>query len=386
MLVAHLGRVPVYVPEEGLLAVVHELDRLAGVQRQHARVDLHRQVLAGTEGAAHTRQGQAHLVLGQPQGRADLLLVHVQPLRGHVQVHTAVLGGHRHPRLGTEEGLVLHPDLVLGGGHRVGFGTQALERLPLALVRPRHPGEVAGADRLVAHPVAGLVVLLVDLEGALLVDQRVLGVVRGPPRVADRVQDLVVDLDALHRPARRLRVVGGHHGHCLTLVAHLVVGEYGLVLELQAVALLAGHVLVCEHRRHTGDLQGLGDVDAQDLGVRVGAAQGRAPQHVLHPQVRRVGELAGDLQRPVGAARAGAQPVPGGAGQVRGHAVCGGLHQRLASCMRDRCAARPRAAAVSADRVRSSPRSTTVSPPTRSRSKGGVGPKVSATTGSAITS
>ena len=50
-----------------------------------------------------------------------------------------------------------------------------------------------------------------------------------------------------------------------------------------------------------------------DAGVRVRAAQGRAPDHVVVPQVAGVGELAGDLERAVGPQRAVADPPGAGA-------------------------------------------------------------------------
>ena len=341
MFIAHLGRVTVHVPVEGLLPVVDELDRFAGVQRQHARVDLHRQVLTGTERAAHAGQGQTYLLLGQPQGRGDLALVHVQPLGGHVQVHTAVLGGDRHPRLRSQEGLVLHAHLVLGGHHGVGLGAQPLQGLLLTLLGGGHVHERARTDGLVAQPVAALVELGVLGQFALVVHERTVGIQGRPARVADRFQNLVVDLDALHRATGGLRMVGGHDRHRLTLVTHLVEGQHRLVLVLQAIALGPRHVLVGEHRLHPGHLQRRGDVDTVDAGVWVRAAQGRAPQHVLHPHVRRVRELAGDLQRAVRTARAGTHPVLGGAGQVR-DGTGRRRHQRLTSWVRLRCAARPR--------------------------------------------
>ena len=90
VLVAHPGRVAVHVPEERLLAVVGHLDRLAGVQRQHARVHVHGQVLAAAERAADPGQHQPDLLRRQAERGADLPLVDVQPLGGHVQVDPAV--------------------------------------------------------------------------------------------------------------------------------------------------------------------------------------------------------------------------------------------------------------------------------------------------------
>jgi hypothetical protein len=115
----------VHVPEERLLTVVRHLHRTAGAQRQHARVHLHAQVLPAAERPADTGQRQPHLVEGQAECACRLLLVDVQPLRGEVKVHAALVVGHREAGLRTQESLVLHADLVhprhhdLGGHRRV---------------------------------------------------------------------------------------------------------------------------------------------------------------------------------------------------------------------------------------------------------------------------
>ena len=112
MLEVHRGGVAVHVPEEGLLAVVDHLDRLAGVQREQARVHVHGQVLAAAERAAHAGERQPDLVGRQAERRADLALVDVQPLRRDVQVDAAIAVRDGQPSLRAEERLVLHADLV----------------------------------------------------------------------------------------------------------------------------------------------------------------------------------------------------------------------------------------------------------------------------------
>ena len=52
--------------------------------------------------------------------------------------------------------------------------------------------------------------------------------------------DLVVDRDLLGRPARDLGMVGGDQRDRLALVAHDVLGQHGLVGELQSVAVAPG--------------------------------------------------------------------------------------------------------------------------------------------------
>ena len=58
---------------------------------------------------------------GRSKRRRDLVAVDVQPLGRDEEVDAAVLGGHGEPGLRPEEGLVLHPDLVLAGHHDVGL-------------------------------------------------------------------------------------------------------------------------------------------------------------------------------------------------------------------------------------------------------------------------
>ena len=123
------------------------------------------------------------------------------------------------------------------------------------------------------------------------------------------VEHLVVDLDLRRGVARRLRVVGGDDRHRLALVAHLVEGQHRLVGDLEPVDLAARHVLVGEDGVHAADGERGGEVDLADAGARVRAAQGRAPQHSVGPQVRRVGEVALDLGDAVRAAQALADPA-----------------------------------------------------------------------------
>ena len=98
---------------------------------------VHGQVLAAAERAAHPGQRQPDLLRRQAERRADLPLVHVQPLGGDVQVDAAVLGRHGQPGLRAEERLVLHADLVLAGDHDVGH------RVRVALAQLQVPHQVA---------------------------------------------------------------------------------------------------------------------------------------------------------------------------------------------------------------------------------------------------
>lgn len=287
---------PVDVSEEGLEAVVDDLDRLAGAQREQAGVDLHREVLAAAEGAADTGERHPDLVLGQAQDRGDLLEVGVQPLGGHVQLDAAVLGRHGEAGLRAEERLVLHAEGVLApddhiGALRGGVGVTADDRLAVDDVRVRDMTDVVVV--------------------AAFVDQDRVRCGRGRLVRDDRQFD-VVDLDLGGGAARGLRVVGGDERHRLTVVPDLAVGEDRGVLDLQAVVLhRGGQVVVGQHGVDAGRRDGLPDVDRPDLGVGDGRAERVAPQHVLVPHVRGVGELAGDLQGAVGAQRGLADAAPG---------------------------------------------------------------------------
>ena len=309
-------------------------------------MDLHREVLAAAERAADAAEHEPHLLRRQVERGGELVAVHVQPLGGDEQVHAAVLGRHREPGLGPEEGLVLHADLVLAGHDDVPGGVR-----------------VAVADRHVAQQVARRV-------------QRRAGRVERALGIGQRLEHLVVDLDPLRRRARGLGVVGGHDRDGLALVADVLPREHGLVGDLQPVGLAAGHVLVGEHGLHAGHAQRGADLDRADLGPRMRRAQRRAPQHPVRPRIGRVGELALDLRDPVGAADALADA---GAGLGDGaHAIA---PARCAS--RSDCALRSRAATPSSN-VRTSPPETTTRPPTSSVSTSGRGPSTSAATGSAI--
>ena len=233
----------------------------------------------------------------QAERRADLLLVHVQPLGGHVQLDAAVLGRHGQPGLRAEERLVLHAHLVLTGHHDVGH------RVRVALAEFQVPHQVA--RRVQLGPLPGQ---LADLPRG--------GVHQVPPRVAqglvgvgDRLVHLVVDLDPLGRLAGDLRVAGGHQRDRLALVAHDVGGQHRLVGDLQPVELVTRHVLLGQHRGHARRGQRPGGLDGTDPGVGMRAAQRDAPDHAVQPQVAGVDELPGDLGRAVRPARAAAHPA-----------------------------------------------------------------------------
>ena len=90
MLGPDLGGMPVDVAGERLLAVVDDLHRPVGVERQHRGVDLDREVLAAAERAADAREVHPHLLVREPEAGGDLVAVDVEPLRRDVDVDAAL--------------------------------------------------------------------------------------------------------------------------------------------------------------------------------------------------------------------------------------------------------------------------------------------------------
>jgi hypothetical protein len=122
-----------------------------------------------------------------------------------------------------------------------------------------------------------------------------------PLCVDDRLERLVPDANPLGGAAPLFRMLRCDERNRLPEVAHALIGEHGLVLELEAVALLAGDVLVRQHRAHAGHADRLGDVDRHDAGVGMRAAQGVTPEHPGGLQIARVGEFTRDLRNAVDA-------------------------------------------------------------------------------------
>src|SRR4029079_7020243 len=79
VLAPHAGRVPVHVARERLLAVVAHLHGATRVQREERAVDLHREVLAPTDGAAAAREMDTYLLGAEVEARRHLVAVDVEP-------------------------------------------------------------------------------------------------------------------------------------------------------------------------------------------------------------------------------------------------------------------------------------------------------------------
>src|SRR5215210_28656 len=357
VLVAHPGRVPVHVPEKGLLAVVHHLDRALGVESEEAGVGLHGEVFPAPEGATHAREGEPHPLRGQVEALGQLILVDVQPLRGDVQVHPALAVGHGQAGLGAQKRLVLHPDLVLSLND-----DGRLRVLGVAVDCVDVTEEVAGGVQL----------------GRLL-GHRLLGIGQG-------FEYLVLHCYLLSRAPGSRGVVGGDDGDGLALIADVFPGEHGLVGDLHPVDLASRDVLVGKHGVHARHRLRLRGVGGPDPGVRVGAPQRGPPQHPVHPQVRGIFELARNLRNAVGADRV-LPHLPWrrgrGTGGRRWHRLPAS-HRATSSAL---SASRRPAVAISlaippSSTVSSSASRTTGSPPTSSSSTRGAGPKTRAAMGS----
>ena len=179
-------RMSVDVAGERLGAVVDHLHGPVGVEREQRPVDLHREVLASAERAAHAGEVDPHLLGLEAEAGRDLVAVDMQPLRRDVDVDTALAVRDGEPRLGPEERLILDAELV-DAAHDDVAG-----RVGIAVPDHHVPHDVR--PRIVAVAVAhrravGMQRLL--HERALHVD--------------DRLERLVLDHD---RGQRLLRLLG----------------------------------------------------------------------------------------------------------------------------------------------------------------------------------
>jgi hypothetical protein len=104
---------PVNVSEERLLTAVLHFDWSSGDESEQATMHLQADVFAAPECAANTAEREANLCRLEIEARRNLFLVFVQPLRGDEQFDAvSVVVGECQGGFETEEGLVLHADLV----------------------------------------------------------------------------------------------------------------------------------------------------------------------------------------------------------------------------------------------------------------------------------
>ena len=240
-------------------------------------MDLHREILAPAECAAHAREVDPHLLLLEPEARCDLVAIDVQPLGRDVDIDAAFAVWDGQPGLRAEERLVLDPDLVDAADGDVA------SRVRIAVADDDRPQDVR--PRVVPEAVAG--------SRVPVVDRLLLGC---PLGVDDGLERLVGDADLLGGAARLLRVLGGDEGDRLAEVADAIDREHRLVRELEPVGLRAGHVGVGQHGVDAGHRHRLREVDLDDARVRVRASNRVAPEHAGGDQVARVGEFPGHLR------------------------------------------------------------------------------------------
>ena len=304
-------------------------------------MDLHRDVLAPAERAADAGEREAHLVLRQGERSGDLVAVDVQPLGRDEEVDPAVLGGHREPGLRPEERLVLHPHLVLAADHDVG-----LARLGR---RARSARGAAGCPRGAAADSTGRARTRGRRAARAPRSRPRSGRPRAAPSPGGRRRR---SPPARPGSARRSNASTGWSGSSSPYV--LRPGTSSWV----STACTPG-------TRERG-----ADLDRADPRPRVRAAQRRAPQHVLGPHVRRVGELALDLRDPVRAADALADAVADRRDRAHGRPPRRGPRSSRAARARS---LEQVARDLLASAVRSSPSATTTSrPPTSSGPRAGV--------------
>ena len=157
--------------------------------------------------------------------------------------------------------------------------------------------------------VADLVRLLAQFRRfqVLVQDRRV--VLHGVQHVDGGRQHLVVHLDQLQGLFRNVDVDGGHRGHGMPAVQHLVVRQRVVAQMLHVDRHLAevghavlglGHVVRRHHRLDARQGLGLAGIDRADAGVGVRAAQHLAVQHAGQPHVGAVNRPPGHF---VGAVR-----------------------------------------------------------------------------------
>ena len=145
------------------------------------------------------------------------------------------------------------------------------------------PLDVAALDGDGDHGV--VLVLVVDLR-------RPVG--HGRSGVEDGGELLVGDLDEVDGGSGGLLVDGGDGRDLIAHVADLVRGERHLVLDEGTPAALEG-VLGGHHGPYAGQRLGSGGVDAQDAGVRVGAAEDLAGERAWRGDVGDVFGTARDF-------------------------------------------------------------------------------------------
>ncbi len=257
---ADVGLRPAAMGDEGLLAVDHHAHAAAGPAREQGgdQLDVER-FRAAAEAAADVRLDHA-----------DARHVHVEDLRQH-QMH--VIG---HLRAGVD-------------GHALALGVVARERgVHLHLVLADLGLHAAELEQHIALDVVRP--LRVDVAGALR-HRRLRGVVRG--------QFAHLELDEAERALGGGVVDGGDRRDRLAAIAHLVARQRVLAARDRQdaeglVAIGAG-----DDGLHARQPQRRGDVDVDNLGVRIRAAEDASRQQARCDQVGGVFRPSRHLVGPV---------------------------------------------------------------------------------------
>ncbi len=272
-------------------------------------MDLDGQILAPAERAAHAGEVDPHHVGRKVEARRDLVAVDVEPLRRDVNVDAALPVRDRDARLRAEERLVLLADVVDPRHRDVA--------LDVRVAAPNHDRANDVRPRVVAVAVAH--------RRAVGMERLGLGRSLG---IGDRLELLVLDPDGRGSAPGLLGLFRRHNGDGFPEVANTLGGQHGLILELEPVRLLAGNVLLREHRVDSRHANRLGDVDGHDPRVRVRAADGVAPEHPGDLEVARVRERTRHLGDGVVPASPDLGPAVPNAG--------GSAHRPAASCTASR--------------------------------------------------
>ena len=271
-----IGLRPAAMGDEGLLAVDHHAHAAAGLAREQRRDQLDVEAFgAAAEAAADMRLDHA-----------DARHVHVECLRQHQVDVIGNLGAGMH-RHAVAHGVVfgdrgVHLHLVLADlgaivgalAHEVGVAQALL-----------HAAEL---EQHVALDIAGLVRM--DIARAVR-HRRFGGVVGG--------QFTHLELDQADGSLGGGVVDRRDRRHRLAAIAHLVArhGMFAARDRQHAERLVA--VGAGDDRLHARQLQRLGDIDRDDLGVRIGAAVDAPGQHARRDQIGGVFRPARDLLGPV---------------------------------------------------------------------------------------
>ena len=113
--------------------------------------------------------------------------------------------------------------------------------------------------------------------------------------IEQRWQLFVYNLDQLGGAPGGQFVLGGDRRDGLADIADLAAGQHRLVVDKNAEAVFTGDIVACHDTFYPGKGFGSANVDRNDGGVRLRAAQHRHVQHARHDHVAGIFELAGDL-------------------------------------------------------------------------------------------